>query len=301
VKKWLSIVLFSTGLALAAPSDHPLQTPYRDFLQSGEPCPYCPEMITIPSGRFLMGSLPGDGHDDERGPEGLPLPARISPGISFSISAVTRREFAAFTAANPDQRLPTQCSGLVQDRFHRRAGSGWENPGFPQTSEHPVVCVTWKMARAYTEWLSTLTGQHYRLPFEAEWEYAARARSSYRFWWGDAMLPNRVNCLHEWCDKRFPHTAPVRSYRSNPFGLYDMPGNVWEWTADCYRADAYKHHHRYPAPVAGPDNCKRVIRGGSWAENYWSLRSANREGWKPNTPLNDIGFRVVRVGKRVPL
>ncbi len=300
VKKWLSVILVVPWLVFAAPGDHPVQTPFRDFLVSGEPCTFCPEMITIPSGRFLMGSLPGNGHDDEHGPEGLPIPAYISSGLSFSISEVTRGEFAAYVEANPERQVPT-CSGLVDGSFRRHAGTGWQDPGFLQSDKHPVVCVTWEMARAYTEWLSKLTGQHYRLPSEAEWEYAARAQSRYRFWWGDAMLPNRVNCLHEWCDKHFPHTAPVRSYRSNLFGLHDMPGNVWEWTADCYQADAYKNHNRYPAPVTGPDNCKRVIRGGSWAENYWSLRSANREGWKSDTPLNDIGFRVVRVGGRLPL
>lgn len=248
-----------------------------------------------------MGSLPGEGHNDEQGPDERPLRVYIPAGLSFSIGEITRAEFAAYWQQRSNTAAATRCSGMVDGAFSLHAGDGWQKPGFVQDDTHPVVCVSWATAQDYANWLSATTGQQYRLPTEAEWEYAALARSSYRYWWGDAMLPNRVNCRHEWCDQRYPNTAPSRSFRSNPFGLHDMLGNVWEWTADCYLAQAYQSHANYPAPVTGPTDCKRVIRGGSWAENYWSLRGTNREGWKPDTPLNDIGFRVVRVGRKLPL
>lgn len=288
------------GLA-AGPSDRPQITLFRDFLASGRPCPACPEMATLPGGRFLLGSPAGEGHSDEQGSDGRPVPVRITRGLAMSVTAVTRREFAAFAESNPGIKTLESCGGLVAGAFRARAGD-WQQPGFTQADDHPVVCVSWENARRYTEWLSRITGQRYRLPSEAEWEYAARAGSRERFWWGEAMLPDRVNCLHRWCDSRYPATAPVRAFRANPFGLFAMLGNVWEWTADCYRADAYRRYAvAYPAAVSGDMGCKRVIRGGSWAENYWSLRVSNREGWPGGRPLNDIGFRVVREGRRLPL
>lgn len=289
------------GQRTAGPGDRPQLTLFRDFQRDGRPCPFCPEMATVPAGRFFMGSLPGEGHNDEHGPEGRPLAVDIPAGLAFSVGEITRAEFAAYWTARGRHAPARGCSGLVEGVFSVRAGDGWEHPGFTQAGDHPVVCVSWETAADYAAWLSELTGQRYRLPTEAEWEYAALARSTYRYWWGDAMLPDRVNCRHEWCDTRYPHTAPSRAFRSNPFGLHDMLGNVWEWTADCYDAQAYRRHGAYPAPVTGAATCNRVIRGGSWTENYWSLRGANREGWKPDTPLNDIGFRVVRVGRHLPL
>ncbi len=167
--------------------------------------------------------------------------------------------------------------------------------------DHPVVCVTWDDANAYARWLSRLTGKRYRLLTEAEWEYVARAGTTTRYWWGEHMLFDRVNCLNK-CDNRYLYTAPVDAFRGNPFGLFNLLGNVWEWVEDCYQADAYKTHPKiYPRSVSGQQACKRVIRGGSWQDNPWSLRAANREGWKAATPLNDIGFRVARIAPDIPI
>ncbi|GAB4345733.1 MAG: formylglycine-generating enzyme family protein [Gammaproteobacteria bacterium] len=297
----LLFVALLPAVLIADASDLFRQTPFRDFTRAGSVCRFCPDMITLPAGTFLMGAGSSEGHNDERGPDGQPVHVSIPEGISISVTEITRRQFAAFATARGRPFSAAGCHGIVDGQFRRSVGENWRDPGFPQSEDHPVVCVTWSMAKGYAEWLSQLTGQRYRLPTEAEWEYAARSGSAHRFWWGDAMLPDHVNCLHEWCDEQYRYTAPTRSYRSNRFGLYEMPGNVWEWTEDCYRADAYRHHRDYPAPVTGDPLCKRVIRGGSWAENYWSLRSSNREAWKPETPLNDIGFRVVRIGGPLPL
>ncbi len=246
-----------------------------------------------------MGSLPGEGHNDEHGPHDLPFAVNIGKHLAVSVSTVTRREYAAFIDSNP--RASRRCAGMVDGVFRHDLDLSWREPGYGQRQNHPVVCVTWHDAKAYAQWLSRQTGKAYRLLTEAEWEYVARAGTRTRYWWGEDISPGRVNCLAN-CDDPYIHTAPADAFRDNPFGLFNLLGNVWEWVEDCYQADAYKQHYRmYPNPVSGPASCKRVIRGGSWQDNPWSLRAANREGWKADTPLNDIGFRVARIAPDVPI
>ncbi len=272
---------------------------FRDTLANGHPCVFCPELALIQGGRFFMGSLPGEGHNDEHGPDDLPFVVHIEDHLAVSVYNVTRREYAAFATATG--RATRGCAGLINGAFQRNRELGWRNPGFEQLEDHPVVCVTWHDARDYARWLSAETGKRYRLLTEAEWEYVARAGTKTRYWWGERMMLNRVNCLNQ-CDNRYRQTAPVDAFRGNPFGLFNLLGNVWEWVEDCYQADAYKRHvTTYPQSVTGPRACTRVIRGGSWQDNPWSLRAANREGWKADTPLNDIGFRVARVARDIPI
>jgi len=275
------------------------QVVFRDTLSDGRPCSFCPQLTLIAGGRFFMGSLPGEGHSDEHGPHNLPFVVHIEDHMAVSVSTVTRREYAAFIASNP--RASRHCAGMIDGVFRHDLDLGWRDPGYDQRENHPVVCVTWHDAKAYAQWLSQQTGKAYRLLTEAEWEYVARAGTRTRYWWGEDILPGHVNCLAN-CSDDFVHTAPADAFRGNPFGLFNLLGNVWEWVEDCYEADAYKKYSRiYPNPVSGPDSCKRVIRGGSWQENPWSLRAANREGWKADTPLNDIGFRVARIGPDIPI
>ncbi len=185
----------------------------------------------------------------------------------------------------------------------------WLNPGFAQTDEHPVVNVTWNDAVAMARWLSEREGATYRLPTEAEWEYAARAGTRSRFPAGDdpAVLLTSANTFDRETALRWPRwreqagngsdgyafTAPVASFSANAFGLHDMVGNVWEWVADWYGEDYYAH-----SPVddpKGPATGKvRVRRGGSW--HTWPLyaRVAFRNWNTPDTRYVLVGFRLLR-------
>jgi formylglycine-generating enzyme required for sulfatase activity len=196
----------------------------------------------------------------------------------------------------------------------------WENPGHAQTDRDPVVCVNWQDGRAYIAWLNRKAHRGgaasangpYRLPSEAEWEYAARAGTTTKFYWGDddAAAP-----VHAWfnansgCEKveglfcDHGQTHPVGAKPPNAFGLYDMAGDVWQWTEDCYDngyagipADGRANDTPSSDPQAkdGHGKCLRVDRGGSWMFPAWLLRAATRER-NPADYRNDImGFRVAR-------
>ncbi len=184
----------------------------------------------------------------------------------------------------------------------------WRNPGFAQDDKHPVVNITWNDAQALARWLSQQEGRHYRLPTEAEWEYAARAGTRTRYHSGDDPRSLRkvantfdasakplwpkfaANALAG--DDGFAFTAPVASFRPNAFGLYDMHGNAWEWTNDWYGEDYYAH-----APAQDPQGPSEghvyVRRGGSW--HTWSLyaRSSYRNWNSPQTRYTLVGMRLV--------
>jgi formylglycine-generating enzyme required for sulfatase activity len=162
----------------------------------------------------------------------------------------------------------------------------------------PVVNVSWDDASAFAEWLNAHTGRRFRLPTEAEWEYAARARTVTAYLWGNEMQPGRANC-DSGCADPFAHTAPVGSFRPNAYGLYDMQGNVWEWTQDCYNGNYIG------APVDGSawaaGSCAvRVVRGGSWASSYAALRSADRD-WDRTDYHSGTRSRGFRLAEDLPL
>ncbi len=166
----------------------------------------------------------------------------------------------------------------------------WRDPGFTQTDADPVACVNWEDAKAYADWLSKKTGKDYRLPTEAEWEYAARAGTKTRYSLGDTIAEKDANF-----NRNVGKTTRVGSYPANPWGLHDVHGNLWEWVADCYDGDAYKTHKNYPAMVGSwQDSCDRVLRGGSWVNDPRNLRSANRSRDYPDNRDNNVGFRVAR-------
>jgi formylglycine-generating enzyme required for sulfatase activity len=175
--------------------------------------------------------------------------------------------------------------------------SCWRNPGFEQSYYDPVVCVSWADARAYAAWLSQITGLRYRLPSEAEWEYAARAGTATARYWGDdmAQICTYANVLEVGiqCADGHLNTAPVGTFRANAFGLFDMLGNVSEWTEDCW----FPTHDGAPTDGgarSGSDCAQRVLRGGSWNADPWRVRAATRSGIAPGTRNAEIGFRVVR-------
>ena len=234
-------------------------------------CEGCPEMVVVPAGSFRMGDLSGGGDADEQ-------PVRsvaIARAFALARYETTFAEWDACAAAGA-------CRGGVND-----IGLGRDR--------RPVMLVTWQDAMGYVDWLSRLTGKPYRLPSEAEWEYAARAGSETRFPWGSEVGRGRANCVDcgsGWDDER---TAPVGSYPANAFGVHDMVGNMYEWVADCGResyagapSDGSVHAH-------GDGACAwRMMRGGSWCSLARASRPANRV-MVPNI-FHDIhvGFRVAR-------
>jgi formylglycine-generating enzyme len=182
----------------------------------------------------------------------------------------------------------------------------WLNPGFPQTDAHPVVNVTWNDAVAFCRWLGRQEGRTYRLPTEAEWEYACRAQTTTRYWSGDDpdQLAATANVRPDARRRTaFPHvqeivmpkdarfTVPVGSFAPNGFGLYDMHGNVWQWCADWYGKDYYA---RSPADdPTGPDSgARRVRRGGAWNSFPLYARAAFRNWNSPTSRCVNLGFRV---------
>jgi formylglycine-generating enzyme required for sulfatase activity len=248
-------------------------------------CEDCPEMVVVPAGSFTMGSPAGE--KDRSSDEGPQHIVTISKSFAVGRFHVTRDQFAAFVRE----------TGYQASSCHKWTtwDGSWRDPGFAQEASHPVVCVSWNDAMAYAAWVARKTGKPYRLLSEAEWEYAARGRTSPgaypRFWFGDdeGELCHKGNSWRG-CDE-YQYTAPVGHYPANAFGLYDMAGNAWQWTADCYH-DSYDGAPAdgsvWATGACGPP----VERGGSWGNSAMQLRAAHRVGYPAAS--NSIGFRLAR-------
>ena len=230
-----------------------------------------PEMVAIPTGEFRMGSLPGTGVTDEHPIHDVRIVKAFAMG-RYEVSFDEYDHYVRATGAkSPDDK-------------------GWGR------GKRPVINVSWQDAVAYAQWLSEQAGKHYRLPTEAEWEYAARAKTETSFWWGDEIGKNRANCDgcgSQWDKKQ---TAPVGSFQANPWGLYDTAGNVWEWVADCY------HDNYQNAPSDGGEwkyqsdcqSAQGVIRSGSWGFVPAYLRSSDRHWGLRDSWNYTLGFRLAR-------
>jgi formylglycine-generating enzyme required for sulfatase activity len=334
VKIAAALALIGLGLAMCAHrqadrgNGWKAGTTFRDCADGG-----CPEMVRIAGGGFLMGVPPGEeqraGAPESSRDEAAPQHHVSVPAFAMGKYHVTRGEFAAFirdsgyamppgcyvmeknapSNGNFDKGEDVDHWGMVleQDR-------SWQDPGYPQTDRDPVVCVSWNDIQAYARWLSKKTGHTYRLPSEAEWEYAARAGTTTTWFWGDdpaeaceyanvsdltllahfGVAPNSTN--HFPCADGFVFTAPEGSFKPNPFGLYDMQGNAWEWTADCWNEKTGNYEG---APVDGSawvmTDCRRhVERGGSFGFNAWNVRSGFRIRNFPVSHASTIGFRIAR-------
>jgi formylglycine-generating enzyme required for sulfatase activity len=223
---------------------------------------------------------------------------------------VTRDEYAQFVAETnrPD---PASCTTV------NAAGTGfidingnWHSPGFSQTGRDPVICVGWGDAQAYVSWLSAKTGHVYRLPTEAEWEYAARAGTTTARYFGDnaaemcrytnindldfsERYPGDTGGQHLACHDGYAFTSPVESFPPNQFGLYDMLGNVLDWTEDCWNTD-YSGAPTDGTAWQSGDCGRRVARGGSWDMDVRAARSAFRRGLPTSKRVTSFGFRVAR-------
>jgi formylglycine-generating enzyme required for sulfatase activity len=267
-------------------------------------CPNCPELVSIPAGSFTMGELPGD--ETDRAEEKPAHEVTFAKPFALMIKEVTRQQYAAFVKATGHQ-ADGGCQASDGGDGKWRDGGSFQDPGISQKDDHPVVCVGADDAAAYADWLSQETGKTYRLPTEAEWEYAARAGKKSAWPWGNDVGAGGCKAVNAMdasghkkypindalpCDDRFETTAPVGSFPANAFGLYDMLGNAWEMVSDCWH-DSFKG-----APSDGSSwedgSCNgHVRRGGAWLENPWDTRFAAR--WQNDGSAdNTTGFRLAR-------
>jgi len=275
----------------------------RQRSQPGETfrdCPTCPELVVVPAGSFQMGSPSYEaGREEAEGPV-----HQVTIGQPFAVGKyeVTVGEYGRFVGATGYEG-GQGCHVWVREKWEEESGRTWRDPGFRQTEREPVVCVNWQDARAYAEWLSREMGQSYRLPSEAEWEYMARAGSRTARYWGEGeegqcQYANGADSRTDFswrigCDDGHARTAPVGTYRANKFGLYDVLGNAWEWTQDCWNENSAGAPSDGRAWERG-DCSRRVRRGGSWINAPWDLRSASRVRSTADSRSDVIGFRIAR-------
>lgn len=278
-------------------------------------CPTCPEMVLLRGGTFTMGVPPGEEEREAVPPQsrGRSQPQRQVTVAPFLMGRfeITREQFAAYleaTRGNTDNACWTEG---VDGRRRNYKGFTWRQPGFNQTGRDPVVCVNWFEVRGYATWLSQKTGKRYRLPSEAEWEYAARAGTSGArpFKADAATVCSHANTAdaslaeaykhrgdperHASCSDGFPFTAPVGAFPPNAFGLYDMLGNAWEWTEDCWK-ETYEGAGVDQKPRYDGDCQKRVVRGGGWFDHLPRVRSGFRFRDSNGHNGNMLGFRLAR-------
>lgn len=299
----------STVAALVAvPAD--AQAPFRD-------CSTCPEMVVVPAGHFMRGSpqdepgrsLDSRNHDEDdlEGPGGKRVRVSV-PAFALGVFEVTNEQFASFLD-DTGYEMPSGCfSDANRDGVWAWDETGrWDNLGRQHQPDFPASCIDRNAADAYVHWLRLRTAGRYRLPTEAEFEYALRAGSDTAYHFGDdpellceygnvpdqslnAVSPETITTA---CRDGFADLAPVGQFRPNAFGLRDMTGNVWEWLADCYE----RSYANVPTDGSAlvKDGCSAYsIRGGSWGYDLPSLRSADRSDDPPDARFDGIGLRVAR-------
>ena len=220
-----------------------------------------PEMVTVPAGTFAMGS-----NDD---PTEKPIHQVRIKSFALGKYPITVREWNQCVAA---QACTSKATG---------------------SDDAPVTNVSWNDAQKFTEWLSGVTKKQYRLPTEAEWEYAARGGTQTKYWWGDQPASGMANC--KGCNEPYDATQPLKvgSFKPNPFGLHDMGGGVSQWVTDCW----HKTYQAAPTDGSGwlDSECSsRVIRSGSWKNDLNYVRPANRDNYDANVRYPTHGFRIAR-------
>jgi len=292
--------------ASAATTPPPATPPPPVTGKSFRDCGDCPEMVTVPAGSFTMGAAPG-----EDAPYVSEEPQHaVTIGKAFGVGKyeITIGEFRAFVqatgydAGNSCFSDPSGSGG-----YSNAPGINWQNPGFAgyrPSERDPVVCVSWDDANSYVQWLAKITGKPYRLPSEAEWEYAARAGLTGAFMWddGDAKGMCRYANVADlsareehpgWntagCNDGHPYTAPVDALKPNAFGVHGMLGNVKQWAADC--PSQLSDMPGDGSPVGG-DCTDHMVRGSAWNSPPSLVRFAYREHVPSTYAANNIGFRV---------
>ena len=278
-----------------------------------------PEMVDIPAGTFTMG-CDGNRDDVEGGCDSDEKPThKVSLGaFKLSKTEVTVVQFRAFVDATGYKTTAEEKGSCwsydEKGSWSEVKGNSWRKLGFDQGDDHPVACVSWNDTQKYLEWLNgeTKPEKPYRLPSEAEWEYAARGNQAKgdkdgAYPWGQKgsdgcdyanMADKKAKAKNpSWttadCDDGYLYTAPIGKFKPNGYGLYDMHGNVWEWCQDWYGSEYYKS-----SPASAPEGLKegtnRVLRGGSWYNSPWFVRSAYRHNSTPDYWSSHVGFRLAQ-------
>jgi len=230
-----------------------------------------PELIGVPAGRFQMGDMKGAGLSNEKPAKGQVILKPFAIG-QHQITVGDFKRFVKDTNYITEAESENGCAAFIDGAPKYNTVLNWRNPGFKQTDEHPVVCISDKDSKSYLSWLSKKTQRKYRLPNEIEWEYVARAGSVENFWWGNDIGNGKANCAYcgsEWSNIS---TSPVKSFRANKLGLYDIVGNVWELT----------------------NGDKIVARGGAWNFAPKLARASVRLELSQGFRSNYVGFRALR-------
>lgn len=243
-------------------------------------------MVTVPEGCFQMGDRFGDGYFNEK-----PLHEVCVSAFSICTFQITRGEFARFvkdTGFRTDAEKGDGCYIYDGASWKKDLTAHWRAPGFAQGDDHPVVCVSWHDATAYARWLTGKSGRLFRLPTEAEWEYAASSGGKQqRFSGGDD-----AGVVAWYAGNSGNGTHAVGQKQPNGFGIYDMSGNVWQWTADWYGEKYYREspRHNPQGPTSGNS---RIFRGGSWFYDEKGLRVSYRDFFSADYRSSHLGFRLV--------
>ena len=314
------LALAAAALPLAAHAAGATASATPAAVKTFKDCQDCPEMVSIKPGSFIMGSSV-----EERTREGV-IPkfferegpqhkVTIAKPFAMSQMEITRGLYAQFVAETHRPDPETGCGTFdpETDTWHDRKPYSWRDPKFYQTDSHPAACLSYHDAADFAAWLAKRSGKPYRLATEAEWEYAARAGTTTARYWGDsatdvctmantitAETVHRLGDPKSWknalvCTSDRSYTQPVGSFPPNPWGLYDMIGNVYEYIADCY------HDNYNGAPTDGSawmdkGVCtEHMLRGGAYYSATWLARSAHRGGpVKTDQHPSAGGIRVVR-------
>lgn len=272
-----------------------------------------PAMVVIPTGSFQMGAATDAEADDASKPR---HDVTLDKGFAMARSSITVAQFREFVRASgyvPDS-VKLGGASVYDERsgaLREDSSANWQDDyaGRKAADNLPVVNISWNDAKAYADWLGKRTGKRYRLPSEAEFEYALRGGTTSRYWWGDGKPESEVENLTGSGDRsrsgrRWSHSfrgyhdgywgpAPVMSFAANPFGLYDIDGNVSEWVADCWH-DSYLRAPTDGSAWLNPGCTAHVVRGGSWGSSPEQVVSAYRQGANGDVRSGRVGFRVVR-------
>jgi formylglycine-generating enzyme required for sulfatase activity/class 3 adenylate cyclase len=294
-----------------APQPAPTQTTANATPpQTFRDCANCPEMVVVPAGTFQMGAPPGENERfnvsiNEANHDQPQHPVTFAKPFALAKFDVTQADFAAFAKAANFHARPG-CQTIANGAWQPQPQATWESPGFEQADRNPVVCMNQIEIGAYLGWLKHVTGKNYRLPTEAEWEYAARGGTATAYYWGndakDACAYENVGDQTHGekynvtggipCRDGFADIAPAGSFKPNPFGLYDMLGNIIVLTGDCWN-DSYAGAPSDGSAWTTGDCAKIATRKASFSNSRgWMFRAANREPEGDVIKRNRVGFRV---------